>query len=890
MTFIGGLIMILQSQITYYELVTKKEGTIHLIANEEIKIGEITMYPLYELRVQVRFKHAPTPTYIYLYRRTSRSAWLIERNATIEWLSYVSDNFTITVKGKSPAKIYYAICVYKIFLPNIGLFPAGIVAISASILILIENLLYTIHFSKNAMREHFRLKASTTNEVYFTWRDMITVAIIMLLSFFIRYDPHLSVIYNDEIGLGLIKNWGYLGWGYVDTAKQISSLITNKDFRYEAWFAVRNMNKPIIPQIIMALLLLLFPRANPVLMSRVVSIVAAGLTCIIIYILMRRAGFSCIESLFTGVLISLNPINLAYSYAAYPFIVSVFFTALALLALDDWLNTHRKISLYLIGIFVGLSAASISIFCIPVNILLIVITTIVRRKHVSFSSPLVDPLRVFITTSTLSLAVFYISWPSTWYKPTYRVMPRWVKPLRPFLSFLEPTSGAYELARPSPEIVIMGHIVKSALGILPEGLSLVLQTTYVEVIGFLLLFLFLNNLKKSYKSVRIISLSLPWFLSYFLSMAIPDAYKGLRYASLFIVPYTWLASMGWLALAYKIRITKPIKGTRIRFISSIRVQRAALLSLIILQLTMVQSVRPYYALYYNRLLIGMRNPGELFEIPEPTYGLVQVAEYIKEHPVEGRTIITYMAAHTLQFLLPQYDVLYPLFPWKDDLFNLALLMRLGAEYIVYGARNELYAKLKNTTHPLIDTVKKYGIEVLRVMQGDIWLVSLYKISPQKILKISDAYKVDTLQGWLFNAADVNNTPIKPPNVYIDVEVPSIRLECVLPPGGYVYAKYTLDEAIDIRVSPTLLFECWLKFSYAFNGVLTVMFEDINGTSVEKFLSPIISTEWECYTNTYELGIKYITRITIKLINKSNSTQVFTFWIGVGRIIQLSNNS
>ena len=141
------------------------------------------------------------------------------------------------------------------------------------------------------------------------------------------------------------------------------------------------------------------------------------------------------------------------------------------------------------------------------------------------------------------------------------------------------------------------------------------------------------------------------------------------------------------------------------------------------QLVLVNSVSPYYGLYYNTLFIGGKQPTEIFQIPEPVYGLDQIVAYIKENPSLIRKIFTSNAPHIVQSYLPDYQVISNVFWWRDDANNLLILKSLGVEYVIIGK-----ASLQYTSNiPLKETLDKYAELLLVAQSQGISLAYLYRI-------------------------------------------------------------------------------------------------------------------------------------------------------------------
>jgi hypothetical protein len=238
--------------------------------------------------------------------------------------------------------------------------------------------------------------------------DLRLIAVIFLGSLLI-FLAIPSYLHNDEIGLGFRRNWGYQGWGYIDTARDIQSRLSH--FGIAGLLGVQDFGKPIFMPLIASVLAWVFGplHASVIVSAGLMASAAAGFATLS---LRKHGRASC---LITAVLFSTNALVLAYATSFYQEIGLLAGLAWAAVFGDVALKTNSR------------KAALLSILCAAFAI---------SSKHI-LATPLVigsllvlllymgNSLRGSVTFCAASGVVGFVSsialWPRLWTDSAFRI-------------------------------------------------------------------------------------------------------------------------------------------------------------------------------------------------------------------------------------------------------------------------------------------------------------------------------------------------------------------------------------------------------------------------------------------------------------------------------------
>jgi hypothetical protein len=744
-------------------------------------------------------------------------------NASLSWICNGDQNYTIDVRFADTAVAHkFTVTVdYEVTRGDyyvIWLFPVGLVAGSVPVLLGLNSL------GSHSVRERDEVTDRTENTLSSIVKRVrnIDYLALFLLVIFLAISLLISVqmLHNDEIGGGRTDNWGYYAWGYVDTCKQVAGLLKQVDLSYDSWHAVQNMSKPVFSIYLEALFLILLPWLDPVTASRLFVQMSAAFASVIVYLL-ARSMFNRKTGILASLLLFFDPVFLHYTRTAYlegPFVLfmSLFFLFLYKATLQE------EKFVYLAGLALGLAVSTKSAMFFYLLVPLSLIWFLIKDKNMPFSKRrLYNALMMTFKATFVGIIVFFIHWPLLWIDPISKLSFQGM-----FFGLLGRYGPGFDV--PLPEL-FLGRITQP-YPLIQATVYLIYQTTYIELVGFLLGIICLLCLRKHRTRIGFI------FCIFLFTLASSSILYRYQHRLVYIIwPYTIISAVGYGSLGNLMgKMLSSEKLSRLKFADIIRghhrdtrfLYSGFLVFVIVAHLTLVMSVAPYYGLYYNRLFLGGKQPTEVFQIPEPVYGLDKIAAFIQENPGTTRRILTTSAPHIVQSYLPDYTVMKDhVFRFGDDVDNVLILRSLQFEYVIVSES----ALQLNPNLPLRATLDKYAQLVLAPGEGDIPFAYLYRIPNISWSQTLWRNDLETADDWRSNT----NTDSSSFQVTSDGQL-SVQLDFSsgYPPSLWFKLSQQLPQATNLNGA-----SLYLATSNSLNSNVTLTLTILNqyGTSTEAVL-------------------------------------------------------
>ena len=176
-------------------------------------------------------------------------------------------------------------------------------------------------------------------------RQLLIGAGALLLCAFV---PH--YLHNDEVGGGI--NWGYLGWGYVDTLHALPLALSKSGLL--GLIGVESLSKPILLPLLTSPLAAIFGALNAAVM---ISLLCAALATVAIYRLGELIFERWIGAL-AAALFAFSPLVLAYANAYYLDIPYVMFSSWSAVCLVVASRERARVPL-IAGVLFGVLAVGV---------------------------------------------------------------------------------------------------------------------------------------------------------------------------------------------------------------------------------------------------------------------------------------------------------------------------------------------------------------------------------------------------------------------------------------------------------------------------------------------------------------------------------------------------
>jgi len=803
----------------------------------------------------------PTSISVSFLGRPSVSS-AVSANPQLDWVCNGDQEYTIYVRcaDLSDSQVVNFTVDYTVIRGQytlIWLFPAGLIIGCVLLLCALEFRRVFLNVKSQSLSpkalsaDVFRESVLKNNFV----KKLKTIDFYALLLFLVLVTASLflnsSMLHNDEIGGGKNDNWGYYAWGYVDTNNQIADLIKDFDFSYDSWHSLQTMNKPPFANYCMALFVIIFPHLDPLIASRLFVQLAAAVTPVIVYFLVKNI-FNRKSGIIAAFLLFFNPIYLQYTRASYLDGFMLLVLSLFLLMLyKTSVTSARHMYSYLTGLSLGLVISTKSFLFLYLLIPLVFIWLLFMspKGTVTVKTAIVASFKICF----VAVVVFFLLWPAVWVNPLLKLV---------FQGAFFGLFGTYgPLFSVTYSTLFLGNIVSPSPMI--HALTLLFyQTTYIELLGFILGIVYLLHKIKSKTTLAILVflglnlLGLAFFYSY---------QHHLLYV---IMPFAIIAGIGY---GYVVNSFKHKLKPKLLKVPD-KLLNLGLLLIVGCQIFLIIHTSPYYGLYYNNAFLGGKRPIDVFEVPEPVYGLDQVAEYIRANPPSSNTILTTNSPHILQTYLPDYVIKSTYGFSFDDNYakNLVILRSLGIEYVVIGV-STLQINPNLDLKIMLDEIAK-----LYVCEDDgLPLAYLYRIPPISWNSTLWENSIQTSNAWHINS----NAESCSFNILSEGQLEiNLNLNSSYPPSLWFKLYQLFSTSLDLSdASLYLVSSCSANSNVTIS--ITLMDQDSNYVETVLRRCNIIDTEVTvAFTKIVDLNLK-----KDKCIDFSKITRVDLTFYNAGKI-------
>ncbi len=327
-------------------------------------------------------------------------------------------------------------------------------------------------------------------------------------------------------------------------------------------------------------------------------------------------------------LLSLDPYHISISKGIHVDALIAVFAMISALFLWAYIQNQRRLYLLLSGIFAGaaLLSKAPALFLIPYFLLVIggwlasklflrnEATIQLNKRHIA---GLVKEFILALLIWIVGLAtIYFLLWPSMW-----------VQPLKSLTTTYGLAGFYLKTPHPNPEY-FLGQITTGDPGPLFYPISILIKTTSVTLVGFLMAVVIVFNPKLEQRKRMIILLGLA-FVFFFVLMMSLGAKKKAPYAFPALQFFPLLAGIG---IVYFFRwLTKG---------------RAVLLNLLLVFVVIIQAVislgrHPYYGTHYNYLLGGPKTilTNNIVAGQEKGEGLEIAADYLNNLPASQLLVV-----------------------------------------------------------------------------------------------------------------------------------------------------------------------------------------------------------------------------------------------------------
>jgi hypothetical protein len=474
---------------------------------------------------------------------------------------------------------------------------------------------------------------------------------VFIFAFALRINTSLTFVMNDEVGGGY-RGYGYLAWGYFDTAQIFRGYLSNLDFvGLFNWSVKYDANYPLVP-FLMASSMLLFNSAS-LEVARFPIEVLGALLAVVLYLLGRDL-FSRTAGLVAGLLAAVDPVLLTYSRVAYLDVPFEFLFALSMLMFYRGLTKRSRPMIAVSGIACGLAivARILGWVFLPLAAVMLV--------YWKFSSR--EKWRSIVKTS----AIFTIALSSA------------LMLAFPWVGF-EISTGKYFswFASVSPRFFGGTNQTPTSLFALTLG-----KLTIVELITFIIgiavvVSYFTEDERKSSRLILIL-----WLLAAFLSLEFLKA-ELVHYLVFFIPPLLLISGYGvWM---FKRIFGQILLESSASWVTPKRlVLRKNILGVILLVLVVgtqafiVVPYYPYFSMYSSQLISDPLKAG-LFQGEE---AIPDAVDYLRHNVPTGDTIAVAGQVHLFAYYLPEYRIvgMGEFYPYSHE--PLAFLYLSGIRHLV----------------------------------------------------------------------------------------------------------------------------------------------------------------------------------------------------------------
>jgi hypothetical protein len=349
------------------------------------------------------------------------------------------------------------------------------------------------------------------------------------------------------------------------------------------------------------------------------------------FILKRLFGFSA--AAFSTLLLALEPYDISISKIIHVDALVTTFMLLSALLLWLFLKENRWRWILFSGLLAGLAllTKTSALFLVPYFFLSLLVWQAGiwwRQRQTAGGYDWLQGAAQILKASLIWLAamviIYFILWPAMWVQP---------------LETLSQTWGGTLFYRKTPHenpMLFLGKVYTTDPGLLFYPVNLVVKTTAVTLIGFILSFFVLLRVSLLRYQRQAIALGMAFILFFIFMMTLGEK-KQARYMLPALEMVTLLAGIGWV---YSLRtIWRGKKG----------LLQVSLAFLLALQLLIVVPRSPYFGTHYNYLLGGPRRilGNDVVAGQEYSIGVEMAADYLNTFPLPTPLVVG--AQNWLQF-------------------------------------------------------------------------------------------------------------------------------------------------------------------------------------------------------------------------------------------------
>lgn len=454
--------------------------------------------------------------------------------------------------------------------------------------------------------------------------DLRTLAPVFLASF-AAFVALPSYYHNDAVGGNLTRNWGYRGWGYFDTARDVAWHLAHQGIA--GLPLVQTFGKPLGMPFVS---LILGFGASPYTAGPVLSAILTAFGCAAIAMLSYWKGGSR-AAVAAAAIFALNPVVLAYSTSFYE--ECGWIAGIAWAAVFAHLGMQRRSNRFF---YASILCAAFAVSA--KQLLVIPLTLVVIAAVLLYLGHRLRDVTVYTCLSTLAVLLLAILfWPFLWQDTAFRL---------PFILGARVTfETVHGMTVPLSERAI--HALAAEL-----ARNTPLQLALLS--GAVLLWLMRKRLE-----------------SLWVAAALAAAIAFTTPTSFFLQHYV-LYSMPFIAIVCADAAASLLRRVDWKAVGAI---------IVILQGGWSALFFPYPALASVTCATTACST-EVAGIPEPVYGLREAAGWLDAHGTQREKVLTLAAPHVLQAYLPQMQVLFsPDLP-PSSAQQQALADKLRVRYVV----------------------------------------------------------------------------------------------------------------------------------------------------------------------------------------------------------------
>jgi len=431
-------------------------------------------------------------------------------------------------------------------------------------------------------------------------------------------------LHNDQLGGGI--NWGYLGWGYVDTLQALPLAVAQSGLI--GLTTVESLAKPILYALIASPLSLVLGALNAAVL---VSALCAALATLGIYRL-GRLIFDPWVGVTAAVLFAFSPLALAYATAFYLDIPYVMFVIWSAVFLIGGLKEGKRMAL-IVGVLLGVLAVGVR-NPVMAGLYFLSLTLLMLASRIEATRAV---KAAFLSAVASFLGAVFL-WPFLWIDTAHRL---------PFVLVARLLFDQYY------------HLTES----LTSRAGTMAIQTFVHTDPLTVVLLFVGAAGAALRrDVRVLWLGL-----------------GVVAARLFVAPTSYYLQHYWF---YMVPFLQLVAASTISLLSA-RLRAGA----VVVASAAVLGWSALYFPYPSSATLGCLSFAcsvQRWGVDEPVYGLKEAARWIREHVPGGAVVGTLVAPHVLQVQLQGYAVRFVILP-PDRERQEAVLADAGVDYLVANA-------------------------------------------------------------------------------------------------------------------------------------------------------------------------------------------------------------